>query len=116
MQMSAAYMAQTVEHLRSAGFGVTEIDAPKLRDEQLVFQRSRYICCRPPDVDLVLEVITYPDGKETYFLEMRKVGPMRCFSFPLDSWKFRPMAIEFKYGIEPTSGLGLSFVLDLTPR
>lgn len=116
MQMSAAYMAQTMVHLRSAGFGVTELDAPKLRDEQLVFQRTRYTCRRPPDVDLVIEVITYPDGKEAYFLEIRKMGPMRCFSFPLDSWKFRTMAIEFKYSLDPATGLGLSFVLDLTPH
>lgn len=112
--MTAAYMAQTAAHLKAAGFELAQSEETRVRDGATVFHRTRYQCKREPDVDLVLEVLTYPDGRENYFLELLKVGPLQSFSFPLDSWKYRPDSVEFKYYINPESGLGLSFKLDLT--
>jgi hypothetical protein len=55
----------------------------------------------------------YPNGEEAYYLEVVRIGAMHGFSFPLDSWKFRPATVEFKYYLHPDTGLGLSFFLNL---
>ncbi|MFM6990134.1 MAG: hypothetical protein ACKOWD_02375 [Rhodoferax sp.] len=115
MEMTAAYMAQTVAHLKAAGFEITESTDTSSRDGATVFHRIRYQCERLPDCNLALEVLTYPGGRESYFLELLQMGPMHSFSFPLDSWKFRPTSVEFKYYINPQSGLGLAFALNLAP-
>lgn len=115
MKMSASYLAQTAAHLREAGYLVTENTQVKHRGDNVIFQRTFYQCRKPPEVDIVLEALTYPDGRETYYLEILQVGPLRSLSFPLDSWKFHPAMIEFKYYSEPETGMGLSFMLDLPP-
>jgi len=105
MEMSADYMAQTVEHLQSHGYRVTEGKDKTDRDGQLVFNRTKY-SCESADAELVLEVICYADGREAYFMEIVRMGAMSSFSFPLDSWKFRPETVEFKYYVHPETGLG----------
>jgi hypothetical protein len=115
MDMSAAYMAQTVEHLKTVGgYEVEASDDDMMRNGTLVFKRRRYTCRKADEQHLLLEVLTYPDGREAYFLEVIKMGAMSSYSFQLDSWKFRPLLVEFKYYIHPNTGLGLSFKLEWT--
>ncbi len=111
--MSADYLAKTIAHLESAGYAVTtEHDAPQ-RDTITLFNRTRYHCQRNAQDHLVLELLVYPNRAEAYYLEIVRMGAMHSFSFPLDSWKFRPASIEFKYYLHPDTGLGLSFFLTL---
>lgn len=112
MEMSGAYLRQTVEHLRNAGYAVVESEDSRERTGELVFDRTKFQCQKDENA-FVLELIQYPDGKEAYYLEILRMGSIRSTSFPLDSWKFRPQLVEFKYYIEPRTGLGLSFTLDL---
>ena len=113
MEMSAAYLRQTVAHLQQAGYEVTESADTPLRAQQPVFERVRFRCRTAPETDFILELLTYPDGREAYYLEIVRIGVLRCTSFPLDSWKFRPASVEFKFYVHPETGLGLSFILDL---
>jgi hypothetical protein len=113
MEMSADYLAKTIVHLESAGYVViTEFDAPQ-RGELTVFNRTRYHCQRSEQDHIILELLVYPNGEEAYYLEVVRMGVMHGFSFPLDSWKFRPATVEFKYYLHPDTGLGLSFFLNL---
>lgn len=113
MEMSADYLAKTIAHMASAGYTVKkEEDAPQ-RDGRAVFDRTRYHCQRGEQDQLILELLVYPNGLEAYYLEIVRMGAIHSFSFPLDSWKFRPASIEFKYYLHPDSGLGLSFFLSL---
>ncbi len=113
MKMSAAYLGDTAKHLADAGYEVKQSTDTKLTGDAVAFQRTRYACNKIPDARIVLEALVYPDGQEAYFLEVLQAGALRSFSFPLDSWKFRPTTVEFKYYIHPDTGLGLSFILDL---
>jgi hypothetical protein len=115
MKMSAAYLEETVAHLAQAGYAVTKSTDTKKTGEQVAFERTRYECSKAPDSNFVLEVLAYWNGSEAYYMELVRAGPIRSFSFPLDSWKYRPSSVEFKYYIHPASGLGLSFILDLSP-
>lgn len=113
MEMSADYLAKTIAHLKDAGYSVvTEHDAPQ-RDGRTIFARTRYHCQRTEQDHLILELLTYPNRVEAYYLEIVRMGAIHSFSFPLDSWKFRPTSIEFKYYLHPDTGLGLSFFLSL---
>jgi hypothetical protein len=113
MKMSALYMSQTADHLRSAGYTIEHTTEVKKTGESVAFERQRYRCCHGSDATFIMEALTYPDGIETYYMEITKIGSLRSFSFPLDSWKFRKSTVEFKYYIHPETGLGLSFILDL---
>ncbi len=115
MKMSAAYLAQTVAHLEKAGYQITETSDTKESNGAVAFHRTSYRCHKAQAAALVLELLLYPDGREAYYLEILQAGVLRSLSFPLDSWKFRPTLVEFKYYIHPNSGLGLSFILDLKP-
>jgi hypothetical protein len=113
MEMSADYLAKTIAHMASAGYTVkTQDDAPQ-RDGYAIFERTRYDCHRGAHDHLILELLVYPNGVEAYYLEIVRMGSIHSFSFPLDSWKFRPTSIEFKYYLHPETGLGLSFFLSL---
>ena len=113
MEMSADYLEKTVNHLKAASYVVTtEHDAPQ-REQQTIFNRTRYHCQRSEQDHIILELLVYPNGVEAYYLEIVRMGAMHSFSFPLDSWKFRPTSIEFKYYLHPETGLGLSFFLSL---
>lgn len=113
MKMSALYMSQTADHLRSAGYTIEHSTDLKKTGESVAFDRQRYRCTHGSEVNFIMEALIYPDGLESYYMEITKIGNLRSFSFPLDSWKFRKSTVEFKYYIHPQTGLGLSFILDL---
>jgi hypothetical protein len=113
MEMSAAYMRQTSEHLGTKGFTV-QAEFDQIEGAQgNVFPRTRYHCTKAPSVHLVLEAVSYPQDKDRFFLEVRQFHSLYSHSFPLDSWKFRDHQIEFKYLADRETGLGLTFVLKL---
>lgn len=113
MKMSASYLAETMNHLQKNAYVVTKHSETKYRAEILVFHRTTYRCVKSPEIDIALEALSYPDGREAYYLEIFHIGPLRSLSFPLDSWKIQPTYIEFKYYSHPQTAMGLAFTLDL---
>ncbi len=112
MEMSADYMRQTAEHMAAKGYALEVERDEKERDGQRIFVRDRYALTRNDNEHFILECITYPDGQEKYFIEVKRYHSIYTFSFPLDSWKHRPDRVEFKYYALPETGLGLSFILN----
>lgn len=101
-------MRDTVNYLVSRGYALHEEKASygspaAAEGEKYYLQWS--------DSYFVLETVTHQTTGESYFLEIKNHFGMRCTSFPLDSWKFFPNRLEFKFYAQPESGLGLSFVL-----
>ena len=114
MDMNLAYFDATLKHLESKGFLIqTKLDEHRPNGE-LVFQRKTAQCNLGDDCSFSFEALSYPHGHDVFYLEIIKMGRMRSFSFPLDSWKYHPARIEFKYRDDPESGLGLALTLDLS--
>ncbi len=108
-----AYFEATLTHLQSKGINI-ELKLDEHQDQgSRVFTRKRADCKLGDDCSFVLEALQYEDGHEDFFLELLKIGRIRSFSFPLDSWKYHPSRIEFKYRDDPATGLGLALTLDL---
>ena len=111
MEMSAAWLAETVEHLEGWGFAsATKRDERRL-EEELVFERTRYELARHDKEQFALECLAYPNGTESYWLEIIDWHGMLCTPYRLDSWKHKPDRVEFKFHIDPTTGMSLSFLL-----
>lgn len=112
MEMSHDYMRETVEVMGRAGFAVEHSESAEPDPAQPVYERAEYHLRRGDAEDLVLECLTYPDGVETYWLELRKLHTLRSYSFELDSWKYRDESVEFRYyGRE--DGPALTLILTL---
>jgi len=113
MEMNLDYFEATLSHLQSKGFTVRiELD-DHCANGELVFSRKRARCDLDETCRLSLEALSYLNGREDFFLEIIKMGRMRSFSFPLDSWKFHADRIEFKFRDDPETGLGLALTVDL---
>jgi|GEM_PF-1479109 len=117
MEMSTAYMTETVEYLETQGFRRTTTPLTKERDGVVIYEGERHeLVVGQADTEfLALEVFRYPDGTERYFLELVAFHGMMSYPFELDSWKHRPDRVEFKYYAPADTGVGLSFILSL-PR
>jgi hypothetical protein len=114
MEMNLAYYEATIAHLQSKGFVIESKHDVQQAQGELAFDRTSNACTKGEDCCFSFEALSYPDGREDFYLEIQKVGRMRSFSFPLDSWKYHPNRIEFKYRDDPATGLGLAITLDLT--
>lgn len=114
MEMSPAYLERTAEHLASAGWTVAREDDERRREGELIYTATRFRVARDPDARLVLEALTYADGRHAYYLEVEAWHGLRCTSFPLDSWKYHRDRIELKFYAHPETSLGLSLVIALT--
>jgi len=108
--MTAEWMGTTADFLAANGWEVERLDT-----EDDAFVRTRYDIRGGDREHLVLEALTYPDGDERYWLQLVSWHGLRSYPFPLDSWKHRDAFVEFKFHVEPVTGLGLSFFVDL-PR
>lgn len=106
-------MAQTVAGMVAAGFEEELEVFTKERGDVLVYTARRWTLGKGPQVELELEVIEYPDGREAFYLALNRYHGLSSFSFPLDSWKLWPDRVEFKFYADPESGQGLTFELDL---
>jgi len=110
MDMSRQWMQETAEAVEAAGWRVVCSE----KDDE-AFHRVRYDIHGGDREHLVLECLTYPEGEERYWLQLVGWHGLRCHPFPLDSWKFRDAFVEFKFLVEPVTGMGLSFMMDF-PR
>jgi hypothetical protein len=109
MKMTPDWMKATTEHLAEWGFTVASSVEDETVDEQLVLTRTRYELARHAHERLAMEALVYADGATTYWLEILRWHGMSSFPYRLDSWRHRPGQVEFKYAIDPDTGMGLSF-------
>ena len=109
MEMTLAYLEQTLAHLRSKGFAVQSDEShygePNVTGKCFHLQRD--------DLHLAIEAVEHPECEVRFFLEIPRIRSLRSTSFPLDSWRFFDDRIEFKYYADARTGMGLSFVIDL---
>lgn len=112
MKMSLGYLRETVEALAAKGFAATVTETTRERDGAVVFVAHRHELTRGARERLILSCLRYPDGRETYWLEIADYHGLHADEFELDSWKHRPDRIEFKY-YSREDGVGLAFVLAL---
>ena len=112
MEMSLAYMQETVAAMGEHGFAVAAVADALEKDGDVVYQRHRFELRRGEAEDLVLECLEYADGKRTYWLELRRMHSIRAHLFELDSWKHRSEQVEFRFYARP-DGVALTFVLAL---
>lgn len=111
MKMTPEWMGETVTHLESWSFTTEKTTEPRELDGRTVFVRTRYTLERAEQEKLVLDVLVYPDHPTTYWLEVVDWHGLVSTAYRLDSWRHRPDRVEFKYGIDPETGTGLSFTL-----
>lgn len=112
MEMSLAYMQETVAAMTDHGFSFIPVADVFEKDGVLVYRRNRYELSRGAEEDLVMEYLEYPDGTRTYWLELRRMHKLKAHLFELDSWKHRPDQVEFRYYAR-IDGVALTFVLAL---
>lgn len=114
MEMSGSYLEETALFLETKGYAkVTENSIYGAADDAEQAQCVRHTLRKGDEEHFILEVVTHPNSKDRYFLEIRKFHYLCSQSFPLDSWKFFPDRVEFKYYVQDVAGLGLSFILSL---
>ncbi|MDH3269886.1 MAG: hypothetical protein OEN56_01050 [Gemmatimonadota bacterium] len=114
MQMSFEYLRGTVDFFSSRGFTVQVEEETIRRDDREVYTTVRHSLERGAEERFALSCVRYPDGKETFWLEIRDFHGLRTFDTELDSWQHREDSVEFKY-YPRQDGVGLSFILDLPP-
>lgn len=115
MKMSGTYMAETAHHFESRGFMLTiDDDERRAKDGTVLFTRKRFTLKRPLE-SIGMEALTYPDGRESFFLEFGWHAAS-FFSFQLDSWKHRPDRVEFKFQPSNETGQGLALTVWLRER
>jgi hypothetical protein len=114
VEMNLAYFEATLVHLQTKGFVIQTQSDDHEQQGNLVFRRTTARCERGSDCCLSFETLSYANGDERFYLEIVKMGRMRGFSFPLDSWKYHANRIEFKYRDDPETGLGLALTIDLS--
>ena len=112
MEMSHDYMRETVEKMADHGFAVVNAVESVERASAPPYERTSYELTRGNDEHVILECLEYPDGPESYWLELRRMGSITSLPFMLDSWKWRDDQVEFSfYGRD--DGSALTFVLSL---
>lgn len=114
MDMSLDYLRETVEVFASRGFDVETEESSVEREGEVVHTTVRHLLRRGSDEDFAFSCVRYPDGTESYWLEIRRFHGLRTFDTELDSWKHREDRVEFKY-YPREDGVGLCFILDLPP-
>ncbi|HWH11855.1 MAG TPA: hypothetical protein VG165_12060 [Solirubrobacteraceae bacterium] len=112
MEMSLAYLEETVAAMADHGFSVVAVADAFEKEGVVVYRRNRFELTRGADQDLVLECLEYPDLKRTYWLELRRMSAIKANLFEIDSWKHRPEQVEFRYYAR-ADGVALTFVLEL---
>lgn len=107
MKMTADYMVQSVEFLANHGFE----QATESRFYGDETSATVYRMRRGPEEILELEAVRYESGEESFHLQIESFHGLTSTSYRLDSWKYFDHRIEFKYGVDPQTGRGLSLVL-----
>jgi hypothetical protein len=112
MEMSLAYMEETVAAMADHGFSLLAVADAFEKDGLVVYRRNRFELSRGSDEQIVLECLEYPDARRTYWLELVRICRIKANVFELDSWKHRPEQVEFRFYARP-DGVALTFVLEL---
>jgi hypothetical protein len=112
MEMSLAYLEETVAAMTDHGFSVVPVADVFEKDGVVIYRRNRYELSRGADEDLVVECLEYSGGTRTYWLEIRRMHTIRADLFEIDSWKHRADQVEFRYYAR-LDGVALTFVLKL---
>ena len=58
-----------------------------------------------------LETVEHHTVPERYYLALNRWHDLTITSYPLDSWKHFKDRVEFKFDINATTGMGLSFIV-----
>lgn len=115
MEMSLGYMEKTVEFLQTRQFDVLRTKDNFADEQGNITVRHTFSLTRGDTESFRLETLVRHDGTLVYYLEIVRFHGLRCYSFPLDSWKFRDAFVEFKFYAPAETGVGLSFIVD-TPK
>lgn len=127
MEMSSAYMATTAEHLKSQGWSLADehncmtLGGGVLGSDGQAAQSiiHGYRLRAERSAELLLETVESPtpDGGRLvrFYLEIVDYFGLRSSSYELDSWKFFPDRVEFKYKCDSETSLGPSFTISLRP-
>ena len=98
MEMTLADLRETVDVIASNGFRSNEtVETVTNGAGAPLYDRHAFELRRSTNEDLVLECLIYPDGTETYWLELRRMHRLKTFPFQIDSWKHHADRIEFRY-------------------
>ena len=98
MEMTLAYLRETVDVIAGNGFTSNEtVETVTNGAGAPLYDRHAFELRRSANEDLVLECLIYPDGTETYWLELRRMHRLKTFPFQIDSWKHHADRIEFRY-------------------
>ena len=111
MKMSAAYLAETAQAFRDAGFDVSFVQDQDEENGVVHFDRDRHDIRRGEHEHIVLETLTYPNGDEAWWITIEAWHGLTAHSYPLDSWKYRPDRVEFKFAPHPESGTAPAFTV-----
>jgi hypothetical protein len=114
MEMNLAYFEATLNHLKKSKFSVETVDDFHQKNNELIFERKKALCRLGDECAFDFEALQYRNGRLDFYLQILKIGRVKSFSFPLDSWKYHANRIEFKYRDDPQTGLGLALTIDLT--
>jgi hypothetical protein len=104
-------MAKTVQQLSEWGFVPSTTKDERRLQDYVVFERTRYSLVRGAKEQLALEVLAYPNGSTSYWIELIDWHGLLCTPYRLDSWKHRDDRVEFKFHVDAKTGMSLSFML-----
>ena len=113
MEMTTAYLRETVAHIAKHGWAHEVTHDEAARDGVMVYRSEVHELRRPDGAHLRLEAIAYADGRHRWYLEFTEFGGLACTSYRLDSWRHREDRVELKFYADPDTGEGLSLVLML---
>ena len=112
MEMSHDYMRETVAKMTEHGFAADEEHAEVSRQGGRPTNATATSWCAVTASTWCSNASSIPTVARAYWLEVRRMGAIHTFPFPLDSWKWRDDQVEFSfYGRH--DGSALSFVLRL---
>jgi len=108
--MSLGYLHETIQALEERGYTSLKTEDNLEKDGVKIFDRTRYELTHGEEVQFNLEYLLYPNGEETFWLEIKKYYKMWSYNFEIDSWKYRDDRVEFRYYTRE-DGVALTFIL-----
>jgi hypothetical protein len=110
MEMSPNYASETADVLANHGYSLKTDEQECTNQTELRYNAIRYHLTAK-NQELILEVVSYPNGDNRYYLEIVQYLGLSTFSFELDSWRFRDDHIEFRYYTNSETGEALTIKL-----
>ena len=110
MEMSLGYLQETINALEERGYKSIKTEDDLQKDGVKIYDRTSFDLSLGEDVRVVLEHLIYPNGEESYWLEIKKYYKLWSYNFEIDSWKYRDDRVEFRYYTRE-DGVALTFIL-----